>query len=52
MLLEEILSALAFAFLIGLGCVSNYLTHHISVQVLDEKSEVNGGRKIVLMDGP
>lgn len=40
MLSQEIFSALAFAFLIGLGCLSNFLTHRIDVQVLSEENEV------------
>lgn len=41
MLTQEIFSALAFAFLIGVACLGNYLTHHINVEVLSEGSEVN-----------
>lgn len=40
MQLQDVLGALAFVFLIGLGCFSNYLTHYISVQVLTEDFEV------------
>lgn len=41
MLTQEIFSALGFAFLIGVACLGNYLTHHLSVQVFSEESEVN-----------
>jgi hypothetical protein len=41
MLRQEVFCAIAFAFLAGLGCLSNYLTHHINVPVLTEESEVS-----------
>lgn len=41
MLSQEIFSALAFAYLIGLICFANYLTHHINVEVLTAKNEVS-----------
>lgn len=40
MLVQEILSALALAFLLGLGYLANYLNHHISVTVLHDEDEV------------
>jgi hypothetical protein len=41
MLRQEVFCAIAFAFLAGLGCLSNYLTHYINVQVLSEEIEVS-----------
>jgi hypothetical protein len=40
MLIQEIYSAIGFAFIIGLSCLGNYLTHHINVQILTEENEV------------
>lgn len=40
MLLQETYSALVFAILIGLGCLSNYLTNYINVQVMTDENEV------------
>lgn len=40
MLVQEILSALALAYLLGLGYLANYLNHHISVTVLHDEDEV------------
>lgn len=40
MLVQEIFSAVALAYLLGLGYLANYLNHHISVKVLLEEHEV------------
>ena len=41
MLFQELLSAFGFFFLIGISWLGNYLTQHISVEVLNEDNEVN-----------
>lgn len=46
MLVQEILSAIALAYLLGLGYLANYLNHHISVKVLLEENEVRFTSKI------
>jgi hypothetical protein len=41
MIKQEIFSAFGFAFIIGLGCLANYLTQLINVQILTEENEVS-----------